>query len=110
MTIHPEFPASYHDYLASLEKLAGLDPDMLLLGHHFTLTGQNAREHMAQSIARTKIFRKRIEDGLYDLHGDREAVVRRIFREDYEGTGAILQPARPYLINMAAKVKAVAQA
>jgi glyoxylase-like metal-dependent hydrolase (beta-lactamase superfamily II) len=110
MTIHPEFLSSYDDYLASLEKLAGLDLDMLLLGHHFTLTGQNARGHMAQSIARTKIFRKRIEDGLHDLHGDREAVVQKIFREDYEGTGAILQAARPYRINLAAKVKAVADA
>jgi hypothetical protein len=65
---------------------------------------------MAQSIARTKIFRKRIEDGLHDLHGDRDAVVQKIFREDYEGTGAILQAARPYRINLAAKVKAVADA
>jgi glyoxylase-like metal-dependent hydrolase (beta-lactamase superfamily II) len=110
MTIHPEFLASYHDYLASLEKLARLDLDLLMLGHHFTLTGQDARDHMAQSIARTKTFRKRIEDGLHDLQGDREAVVQRIFREDYEETGAILQEARPYLINLAAKVKAVAEA
>jgi len=110
MTIHPEFLASYHDYLASLEKLARLDPDMLLLGHHFTLTGGDARAHMVQSMAGTKLFRKRIEDGLHDLHGNREAVVQRIFREDYEQTGAILQEARPYLINLAAKVKAVAQA
>jgi glyoxylase-like metal-dependent hydrolase (beta-lactamase superfamily II) len=109
MTIHPEFLASYHDYLASLEKLACLEPDMLLLGHYFTLTGEDARGYIAKSIARTKIFRKRIEDYLHDLHGDREAVVKRIFREDYEETGAILQEARPYMINLTAKVKAVAE-
>lgn len=109
MTIHPEFLSSYHDYLASLEKLARLDVEMLLMGHYFTLTGQDARGFIAKSIARTKIFRKRIEDDLHDLHGDREAVVKRIFREDYEETGAILQEARPYLINLAAKVKAVAE-
>jgi glyoxylase-like metal-dependent hydrolase (beta-lactamase superfamily II) len=109
MTIHPEFLASYHDYLASLEKLACLETELLLLGHYFTLTGEDARTYIAKSIARTKIFRKRIEACLHDLHGDREAVVKRIFREDYEETGAILQEARPYLINLAAKVKAVAE-
>jgi len=109
MTIHPEFLASYHDYLTSLEKLAGLEPDLLLMAHYFTLTGQDARGYIAKSIDRTKIFRKRIEDYLHDLHGNREAVAKRIFREDYEETGAILQEERPYLINLAAKVKAVAE-
>ncbi len=109
MTIHPEFLASYNDYLASLEKLACLETDMLLMAHYFTLTGEDARGYIAKSIARTRIFRKRIEDNLHDLHGDREAVVKRIFREDYEETGAILQEARPYLINLAAKVRAVAE-
>jgi len=109
MTIHPEFLASYQDYLASLEKLACLETDILLMAHYYTLTGEDARGYIAKSIARTKIFRQRIEACLHDLHGDREAVVKRIFREDYEGTGAILQEARPYLINLAAKVKAVAE-
>jgi hypothetical protein len=80
------------------------------LGASFHADRTKRQGHMAQSIARTKIFRKRIEDGLHDLHGDREAVVQKIFREDYEGTGAILQAARPYRINLAAKVKAVADA
>ncbi|MFH1081348.1 MAG: MBL fold metallo-hydrolase [Pseudomonadota bacterium] len=109
MTIHPEFLASYRDYLASLEKLACLEPDMLLMGHYLTLTGEDARGYITKSIAQTKIFKKRIEDDLHDLHGNREAVVKRIFHEDYEETGAILQEARPYLINLTAKVKAVAE-
>lgn len=109
MTIHPEFLSSYNDYLASLEKLACLDLELVLMAHYFTLTGEDAGGYIAKSIDRTKIFRKRIEACLHDLHGDREAVVRRIFREDYEETGAILQEERPYLINLAAKVKAVAE-
>lgn len=44
-----------------------------------------------------------------EADGDRSVVVKRIFREDYEDTGAILQDARPYLINLEAKVRAVAE-
>lgn len=109
LTIHPEFLASYNDYLASLEKLAGLETDLLLMAHYFTLTGGDAGGYIAKSIARTIAFRKRIEDDLDALHGDKEAVVKKIFREDYEETGAILQEERPYRINLTAKVRAVAE-
>ena len=109
MTIHPEFSSSYRDYDASLEKLASLDLNILMMSHYFVLTGADARDYMTKSIAKTIIFRKRIEDYLDTDNGDREAVVRRIFREDFEDTGAILQLERPYLLNLAAKVKAVAE-
>jgi glyoxylase-like metal-dependent hydrolase (beta-lactamase superfamily II) len=109
MTIHPEYLASYDDYLASLEKLARLDLDILMMSHYFMLTGQDAKGYIVKSIERTKIFKTRIENCLHELHGDREAVVKRIFKEDFEDTGAILQDARPFLINLAAKVRAVAE-
>jgi hypothetical protein len=82
---------------------------MILMSHFFVLTGDDARGYMAKSIKRTEEFRKRIEDYLNEADGDRSVVVKRIFREDYEDTGAILQDARPYLINLEAKVRAVAE-
>lgn len=109
MTIHPEFLASYTDYLASLEKLAALDLDILMMSHYYTLTGEDAQGYVAKSIERTKIFKARIEHDLHESNGDRDAVVRRIYREDYEESGAILQESRPYLINLQAKVKAIAE-
>lgn len=109
MTIHPEFLASYKDYLASLHKLASLEIDLIMMSHYFILTGDDARGYLARSIDRTEIFRKRIEQYLDVFHGDREKVVQRIYREDYEETGAILQGARPFLINLEAKVRAVAE-
>jgi 2-aminobenzoylacetyl-CoA thioesterase len=108
-TIHPEFLASYNDYLASLEKLALLDLDILMMSHFFTLTGDDAAGYVSKAIAGTKAFRERIENYLKSADGDRETVVRRIYKEDFEDTGAILQEARPYLINLQAKVRAVAE-
>ncbi len=108
-TIHPEFTSSYKDYMNSLDKLAGLDIEILMMSHFFTLTAEDARGYMKQSIEKTKIFKGRIERYLADSGGDRKSVVQKIFKEDFEDTGAILQDVRPYLINLEAKVRVIAE-
>lgn len=107
--IHPEFLSSYNDYLTSLEKLAALDVNVLMMAHHYILTEEDAGGYIAKSIEKTKKFRKRIEDYLDMFNGEQEAVVKKIFKEDYEDTQAIKQDERPYLLNLNAKVKAVAE-
>jgi len=107
--IHPEFLASYRDYVASLEKLAALDVEILMLSHHYVLTGQEARGYLRASLESTFAFAERIRKYLAESGGDSESVVKRIFKEDHQETGAIQQAERPYLINLAAKVKAVAE-
>lgn len=109
LTIHPEFLSSYTDYEASLRKIEDLDIDMILMCHYFVLTGEDARDYIKMMIERTETFRNRILDYLDHFSGDRAAVVRRIYKEDYEDTGAILQEKRPFLINLEAKVRVVAE-
>jgi 2-aminobenzoylacetyl-CoA thioesterase len=108
-TTHPQYLSSYADYMDSLEKMVSLDVDIIMMAHHSTLTGDDARTYMPKAIETARQYRERIVRYLGELHGDREAVVRKIFREDYEETGAIRQEARPFLINLAAKVKVVAE-
>ena len=103
------FLYSYNDYLASLEKLVGLEPEIILMAHHFLLTGEDARGFVPRSIAKTKAFRGQIQGYLHEAGSDQEAVVQRIFDEDYEKSQAGMQEPRPYLINLKAKVKAVAE-
>lgn len=107
--IHPNFLSSYEDYLASLRKLEALDVQVLLTGHFHALTGEEARKHIAESIKATGAFKERIEVLLDEMGGEQEAVVKRIFKEDYEETGAILQDEEPFRINLRAKVKVVAE-
>ena len=107
--IQPNFLASYEDYLASLRKLEALDVQILLTGHFHVLTGEEARKHIAESIKATGEFKERIEILLDEMGGEQEAVVRRIFKEDYEEAGAILQDEEPFRINLRAKVKVVAE-
>ena len=107
--IQPEFLSSYDDYLASLEKLAALDVQILLMGHAYVLTGKEARGYIIKSIKATSGFKERLETLLDGMGGEQEGVVRRIFKEDYEEARAILQDQAPYLINLRAKVKVVAE-
>ena len=108
-SIRPEFLSSYDDYLASLEKLAALDIQILVMAHSYVLTGEDARGYIARSIEATGRFQKRIETLLGRWGGDQEEVVRRIFKEDYEDAQAILQDEEPFRINLRAKVKVVAE-
>lgn len=107
--IHPEFLASYRDYAASLEKLAALDVEIIMLSHHYVLTESDARSYLKKSLESTFAFAERIRRYLAESGGSQESVVQRIFKEDHRDTGAIQQAERPYLINLAAKVKAVAE-
>jgi hypothetical protein len=64
---------------------------------------------MKKSLESTFAFAERIRGYLTESGGNQESVVTRIFKEDHLDTGAIQQAERPYLINLAAKVKAVAE-
>lgn len=107
--ISPEFLSSYKEYMASLEKLAALDVDIIMMSHLFVLTGEDAKGYIRKTINRTKEFRQEILDGLDEFNGDRGAVKQKIFKKDYVDTQAILQPETAYLINLEAKIRAIAE-
>jgi len=106
--VRPVFLSSYDDYLSSLEKLGTLKIDLLLLGHHFVLT-EDAQGMIPKAIEATRAYGKRIEEELNANGGHQEAVVRKIFQEDYVEKKLINQEEKPFLLNLAAQVKAVAE-
>lgn len=107
--IRPEFLSSYEDYIASLEKLAPLNINLLFMAHSYVLTEDDARGYVPKSIEATKRCKKKIEDLLDRLGGDQETVVKKIFEEEYIDSNAAQQDQRPYLINLKSKVKAIAE-
>jgi glyoxylase-like metal-dependent hydrolase (beta-lactamase superfamily II) len=106
--VRPVFLSSYDDYLSSLEKLKNLEVDLLLLGHFHALTA-DAQEMIPKAIQATVALGKRIDAELKAQGGNQEAVVKIIFREDYVEKKLINQEERPFLINLTAQVKAVAE-
>ena len=107
--IQPEFSSSYIDYMASLEKLATLDIDILAMAHVHILTGDDARKHIGRSIESTVSFKKRIENYLDMFNGDRERVVEAILREDYDETQPLRQDKKSFLLNLNAKIRVIAE-
>jgi glyoxylase-like metal-dependent hydrolase (beta-lactamase superfamily II) len=106
--VRPVFLSSYDDYLASLEKLKPLKVDLLLLGHFYALTA-DAQDMIAKAIQATLAFGKRIDAELAAQGGNQEAVVKKIFQEDFLEKKLINQEERPFLINLTAQVKAMAE-
>ena len=109
LEVRSVFLSSCNDYLTSLEKLQDLEIEILLMGHAHVLTEGDARGIVARAIEATRAFKKRIEEELGFYKGDQEGVVKKIFREDYVEKKLIQQDERPYLINLTAQVKAIAE-
>lgn len=109
LAVRPAFLSSYNDSLTSLKKLQNLEVEFLLMGHGYFLTEGDARGIVARGIEATQAFKKRIEQELDLLKGDQEEVVKKIFQEDYVEKKLIQQDERPFLINLTARVKAIAE-
>ncbi|MBN2159205.1 MAG: MBL fold metallo-hydrolase [Spirochaetes bacterium] len=103
-----EFLASYEDYLASLEKMIALTPEMLCIGHGWVLTGTDASEFLRKSYEATFEYRKLIERYLDGADGDVESAIQSIARVEYDEKGTIFQERNAYLTNLAAQVKHIA--
>ncbi len=104
----PVFLSSYKDYLHSLTKLQNLDIQLLILGHFYSCRG-DIKEILSKARQATEEFGQRIARELASLGGNQGAVVRKIFQEDYQEKKLILQEEKPFLINLAAQVKAIAE-
>jgi 2-aminobenzoylacetyl-CoA thioesterase len=105
--LRPEFLSSYDDYISSLENLKRLDIRYLVAGHFFVVT-DNTQEIIRKAIDSAQAFAGRIQKNLDALGGDPEAVIQKIFQEDYIEQKIISQAKRPYLLNLSAQVKTIA--
>jgi glyoxylase-like metal-dependent hydrolase (beta-lactamase superfamily II) len=109
-SVRPQFLASDRDYLDSLEKLRRLDLNILIMAHLNILKGKDeVQKHLSRSLEATVAFRRRIETELAAAQGNQQEAVEKISREDYEEKRIILQEKRPYLINLTAQVKTIAE-
>jgi len=109
LTLFPQFLSNYGDYMASLEKLARLEVAVIALAHGHVITGSDAQGLIAKSIKQAREFQNRIQKYLADAGRNPEVVIERIYQEDYVRKKLIRQDARPFLINLSAMVKGIAE-
>ncbi len=103
-----EFLSSYDDYLASLEKMMSLKPEMICIGHAWVLSGDDASGFLRKSHAATFEYRTLIEKYINDAHGNIDSAIETMARREYDEKGTILQERNAYLTNLTAQVKHIA--
>lgn len=102
-----EFVTSYTDYIASIEKLYDLDPDIIAMSHMYVYHGDDARKHMDRTLKATIDYRLLIEKYLDQAQGDLKTAVDLMVAVEYDGKGNILMERNAYMANLAAQIKAV---
>ena len=99
----------YDQYLSSMKKLSLLDIEILCPGHLFVYTGDDAKKFLRESMQECEKFRKLVELCLDEEDGDLDRVRIRIKKIEYDSKDGPKQPEPAYLLNLEARIKAVAK-
>jgi len=107
--IHSPFLSSYEEYINSLKKLSSLKPDALCIAHNGILTGRDVDSFFSKSLNAAIGYKEMIESLLSEYNGNKEKVVARITFEEYDSRPDHIQKRQPFILNLEAKVNAVAR-
>ena len=97
----------YDLHYASMQKLARLEVDVLLLAHLYALTGGDARAHMYDSLVQAEKFRHMVEQLWNESGGDLQGVREHLKAYEYDRYEGIKIPEQAYLLNLEARIKTV---
>ncbi len=107
--IHTPFLTSFEDYLSSLEKIEELKLKALCIAHNGILTGDDISIFISGAIAAVNEYKDMIEKYLDEHNGDHEKVAARITAEEYDTQEEHMQNRDPFILNLTAKISAVAR-
>lgn len=99
----------YDQYVDSMKKLNLLDADAICLAHRYAFTGEDAKSYIPRSLKYCDAFRILVENCLAEENGDVPRVMARIRTVEYDGKPEPKQPEPAYLINLEARINAVAK-
>jgi len=99
----------FDQYFSSMKRLSLLDIEILCPGHLFVYTGDDAKKYLRESMLECERFRKQVERCLDEEGGDLDRVKVRIKKMEYDGNDGPKQPEPAYLLNLEARIKAVAK-
>jgi len=106
--IHSPYLVGYSDYLASIEKIRSLKPRAICIPHNGILAGSEVDRYLREAAAAATAYKDRIVHYLDVCEGDQEKVVARITAEEYDTQTEHIQKREPFVLNLRAKVAAVA--
>ena len=103
-----EFLVDYQAYLRNLERLAGLDAQVLCQGHHLVYTGPDVRAFLQRSLKAARDYKLWVDHLLDEEHGEVRRVMARVKSEEYDPRPMPKQPEAAYLLNLEARVRHLA--
>jgi glyoxylase-like metal-dependent hydrolase (beta-lactamase superfamily II) len=106
--VHSPFLVSYEDYITSIEKIRVLRPAAICIPHCGILTGPEVSRYLSHALAAALEYKNWIEKYLALYKGNQEKVIARIAAEEYDAQTEHIQKRQPYILNLRAKVQAVA--
>ena len=99
----------YDQYFSSMKRLSLLDIEILCPGHLFVYTGDDAKKYLKESMLECERFRKLVELCIDEEDGDLDRIMIRIKKIEYDNNDGPKQPEPAYLLNLKARIKAVAK-
>lgn len=106
--VQVEFLSSYDGYMATIKKLAALEPRSIFMAHAWVYTGDDARGFFRDSLEATGRYRELVEKYLREAGGDVPLAVENMARHEYDEKGTIFQERNAYLMNLTAQVNHIA--
>ncbi len=106
--IHSPYLVSYEDYIASIEKISGLKPRAICIPHSGILVGGEMQRYLTEAAAAAEAYKDMIAGYLDQYAQDQEKVVERITVQEYDAQPLHIQKRQPFILNLRAKVAAVA--
>jgi glyoxylase-like metal-dependent hydrolase (beta-lactamase superfamily II) len=108
--IYTEFLVDFEAYVNSIQRLSALEVDILCQSHHQVITDEDIKSFFRRSIQTARDHKRRVDKLLDEENGDQKKVVARIKAEEYDPNPGPKQPEEAYMLNLAARVKHLAQA
>ncbi len=106
--IHSPFCTGYDVYRNSLQRLQAVRPRALCIAHNGILTGSDTQRFLEKSADAASCYKDMIERCL-DECSDIDRVVQHITELEYDAEPLHTQKRQPFILNLEAKVKAVAK-
>jgi glyoxylase-like metal-dependent hydrolase (beta-lactamase superfamily II) len=107
--IHSPYLVSYEDYMHSIDKIKQLKPRAICIPHSGILAGDGeVQRYLTEATAAATAYKDMIAGYLDKYKGDQQKVVERITAQEYDSQPVHLQNRRPFILNLTAKVSAVA--
>jgi hypothetical protein len=99
---------SYEEYIASIEKIKNLQPRAICIPHSGILAGAEVQRYLTEAAAAAVAYKDLIAQYLDLYKGDQEKVIERITAEEYDAQPLHIQKRQPFILNLRAKINAVA--